>query len=89
MLLANRKADGGANVVNNRSLPAPHNRFKKAFGRTNNFSMNVTKHPMGESKSPFDDEEVFDTDAARFALNSPSSNALNPLFQNTKQFDIT
>jgi hypothetical protein len=81
MLLANRKADGEGNVVNNRSLPAPHNRFRKAFGRTNNFSKaSASKAALGENPM-FADEEVFDTDAAKFALASPSSKTtLNPLF---------
>ena len=86
MLQANQKADGVNNVVNNRSLPAPHNRFKKAFGRTNNFATGKTsKGSLGDSKPVFGDEEIFDKDAAKFALGSPTSKtSLNPLFQNTK-----
>lgn len=68
MLLANRKADGVANVVNNRSLPAPHKRFRKALGRTNHFSIDNAGKGSGESSRPlFADDEVFDTDAAKFA----------------------
>lgn len=91
MLLANRKADGVANVVNNRSLPAPHIRFRKALGRTNNFSIDkAAKAATGGASPELVDEDIFDPDAAKFALGSPSSKTtLNPLFQNTSQFDIT
>lgn len=80
--------------MHERVIPIPDIKFQKRFTKKNHFiKKNGGDAPYADQRpSPGlgSDEEVFDKEVAQYAYNSPESKAsLNPLFMNTRSFNIS
>ena len=79
--------------LNARELAQPSLKFKKLYGQANHFraNANTLRNEDAANKSALaDDGELFDKEMAMYAMHSPQAKqSLNPLFQNTKQFNVS
>ena len=79
--------------LNERVLSIPDKKFIKRYTKKNNFDGKKADgdDPLaGARPSAAGDDETFDKEVAVYAFNSPESKAsLNPLFLNTKSFNMT
>ena len=77
-------------LLNNRALGVPHRKFQRRFAKKNHFLQAPTdEYAAIKMSDELDGEAVFDQDLAGYAFASPTSKAsLNPMFMNTKSFNI-
>ena len=80
--------------LNDRVLAIADRKFQKKYTTRNNFDRNRTKVEesalLRGGPTPLGDEESFDKDVALYAFSSPQSKGnLNPLFMNTRAFNVS